>query len=106
MNRGDAAAAMWIFRGVPTLRLRRGDSVGTGRGDAVATWMFRGQVARLRYHYVGALKLKSGEPVTSGVASRGSPLDRILNALLFVHVSVEIKLVRQLGSGPLGNTGT
>mmetsp|Transcript_12830 Transcript_12830/g.38374 ORF Transcript_12830/g.38374 Transcript_12830/m.38374 type:complete len:443 (+) Transcript_12830:127-1455(+) len=45
-------------------------------------------VGCLGYHIVGAKDLKSGEPVTSGVASRGSPLDRIVNALLFVHVII------------------
>ena len=33
MNRGDAAAATWIFRGDESLRLRDGSSAAVGRAD-------------------------------------------------------------------------
>jgi len=40
------------------------------------------------YHFVGGADLKNGDPVTSEISSRGSGLDRFVNALLFVHVLI------------------
>ena len=45
-------------------------------------------IACLGYHFVGAEILASGEPITSAVAATGSPVDRVVNAFLFVQVMV------------------